>query len=290
MHALGRGLDSLIAGGSPEALEVGSRILAITKIRPNPNQPRKTFDSTHLEELRDSIRLHGVLQPICVRQIDGGYEIVSGERRWRASRLAGLAEIPVVILEGVDDNRLLELAMVENLQRQDLDPMEKARGFEELMQQVGMTQAQVAERVGLKRSTVANHLRLLDLGEDAQDALVSGLISMGHARALAGLNDDVLLQKALAAVVRDELSVRQTEQLVRTPDASPASASDEPTPKVDPQAPWAKDFEKRIREALGVQVDLKNGKAYKGQITLKYGDRDQLEAIVELLAPKSQLE
>lgn len=290
MHALGRGLDSLIAGGSPEAAEVGSRILAITKIRPNPNQPRKTFDSAHLEDLRDSIRLHGVLQPICVRQIDGGYEIVSGERRWRASRLAALAEIPVVILEGVDDNRLLELAMVENLQRQDLDPMEKARGFEELMQQVGMTQAQVAERVGLKRSTVANHLRLLDLGEEAQDALISGLISMGHARALAGLSDGAELQKALAAVVRGELSVRQTEQLVREPEASSPRSTEDKSPSAPVQAPWAKDFERRIREAVGVQVELKNGKGYKGQVTLKYADRDKLEAIVELLAPKGRLD
>lgn len=294
MGALGRGLDSLISGGGPQSSGAGPQVVAITKIRPNPNQPRKTFDSEPLEELRDSIRQHGVLQPICVRPTEGGFEIVSGERRWRASRLAGLAEMPVVVLDGVDDDRLLELALVENLQRQDLDPLEKARGFQELMERVGLTQEQVAQRVGLRRSTVTNHLRLLDLAEDVQEAMVSGLISMGHARALAGMKDPKQVQKALAAVVRDDLSVRQTEQLVKQVAAhSPAkgsSAADAKETKDDGPAPWVRDIERRIIEALGVRVELRNGNGYKGQLTLKYADRAQLEAMIERLAPKAELE
>lgn len=289
MGALGRGLDSLISGGGAQSSGTGSRVVAITKIRPNPNQPRKTFDSEHLEELRDSIQQHGVLQPICVRPAEGGYEIVSGERRWRASRQAGLAEMPVVILDGVDDDRILELALVENLQRQDLDPLEKARGFQELMDRVGLTQEQVAQRVGLRRSTVANHLRLLDLAEDVQEAMVSGLITMGHARALAGVKDPKKVQKALAAVVRDDLSVRQTEQLLKQP-AAPAPAAASKPAKDDGPAPWVRDIERRIIEALGVQVELRNGSGYRGQLTLKYADRDQLEAMIERLAPKAEIE
>ncbi len=291
MGALGRGLDSLISGGGAQSSGTGSSVVAITKIRPNPNQPRKTFDSEHLEELRDSIRQHGVLQPICVRPAEGGYEIVSGERRWRASRQAGLAEMPVVILDGVDDDRILELALVENLQRQDLDPLEKARGFQELMERVGLTQEQVAQRVGLRRSTVANHLRLLDLAEDVQEAMVSGLITMGHARALAGVKDPKKVQKALAAVVRDDLSVRQTEQLIKQ-SASPSAAPVAPSKpaKDDGPAPWVRDIERRIIEALGVQVELRNGSGYRGQLTLKYADRDQLEAMIERLAPKAEIE
>lgn len=290
MHALGRGLDSLISSGGPEPTEAGPRLLPITKIRPNPNQPRKTFDSGHLEELRDSIRQHGVLQPICVRKVDGGYEIVSGERRWRASRLVGLAELPVVVMEGLDDDRVLELALVENLQRQDLDPLEKARGFQELMERVGLTQEQVAERVGLRRSTVANHLRLLGLGADVQEALIAGLITMGHARALAGISDEKAAKRALAEVVRDELSVRQTENLVNRPAAGATATEAENAKVTEPGSPpWVRDIEKRILESLGVKVELRNKKGYTGLLSLKYSDRAQLEDMVERLAPKREL-
>lgn len=294
MGALGRGLDSLISGGGAQSSGAGPKVVPITKVRPNPNQPRKTFDSEHLEELRDSIRQHGVLQPICVRPTEGGYEIVSGERRWRASRLAGLAEMPVVVLDGVDDDTLLELALVENLQRQDLDPLEKARGFQELMERMGLTQEQVAQRVGLRRSTVTNHLRLLDLAEEVQEAMLSGLITMGHARALAGVKDAKHVQEALAAVVRHDLSVRQTEKMVKEAGAAASAPSTANAPAADTKeeskAPWVRDIERRIIEALGVRVELRNSKGYKGQLTLKYADRDQLEAMIERLAPKPELE
>ena len=172
---LGRGLESLLGtgGGEPpapateQAPQTGSGTLPITQVRPNPDQPRKVFETGALEELRDSIQRHGVLQPICVRSTDRGFEIVAGERRWRAARMAGLEEIPATILEQVEDDRILELALVENLQREDLDPIEKARAFQELQEAFELTHADIAERVGMKRASVTNHLRLLELPKAA---------------------------------------------------------------------------------------------------------------------------
>ncbi|MBM3988030.1 MAG: ParB/RepB/Spo0J family partition protein, partial [Planctomycetes bacterium] len=182
---LGKGLSSLLGGRVEGAT---SQELALALIDPNPFQPRVTMDPAGLEELRDSISNHGILQPIVVRKLDGRYQIISGERRWRAARLAGLERIPAVLREVVSDNEMLELALVENVQRRDLDPLERARGFKALMEGLGITQEAVAIKVGLKRATVANHMRLLELPEKVQQAVGKGLLSMGHARALLGLS------------------------------------------------------------------------------------------------------
>ncbi|MEZ5975029.1 MAG: ParB/RepB/Spo0J family partition protein [Planctomycetota bacterium] len=292
MAALGRGLDSLITQGNGGGNEEAQRELAISQIRPNPLQPRKVFDSSHLEDLRNSIENHGILQPICVRRVEGGYEIISGERRWRAARLAGLRSIPVVIRDEVSNSQMMELALVENLQRQDLDPIEKARGFQEMMETLNVTQEQVAAKVGLKRSTVANHLRLLDLEPEVQDALVTGLITMGHARALLGVEGGAKEKKqALATVVRDELSVRETERLVREA-AKPAAtpASNQPVKASRPTAEaWITEMERRLRESLGIRAELQVRKGYKGTLTLSFGGREELEALVERLAPKKSI-
>jgi ParB family chromosome partitioning protein len=297
MAGLGRGLDSLITQGSEEIADSSQREVSIAQIRPNPLQPRKVFESAHLEDLRNSIENHGILQPICVRKVEGGYEIISGERRWRAARLAGLRTMPVVVREHVSNNEMMELALVENLQRQDLDPIEKAQGFAEMIVSLDLTQEQVAAKVGLKRSTVTNHLRLLDLNQDVQEALVSGLISMGHARALLSVTgDDKDKKKALATIVRDELSVRQTERLVKGGGVTPASnstgsgtaASSVAAGKDRPEA-WVQDLEKRMREHLGVRVELSVRKGYKGQISLHFSGRDELEALVEGLAPRKTI-
>ena len=294
MAALGRGLDSLIAKGEgPESFDNQSEI-AIAKIRPNPNQPRKVFDSSHLEDLRASIENHGILQPICVRRVDGGFEIISGERRWRAARLAGMRTIPVVVREEVDNQQMMELALVENLQRQDLDPIEKARGFQEMIATLGITQEEVAAKVGLKRSTVTNHLRLLDLDPEVQEALVSGLITMGHARALLAIDGNPKVKKkALAQIVRDELSVRQTEKLVREQGAASApqagsKVSSKPTTASSKDA-WIGEIEGRIREALGVRVDLTSKPGYRGSLSLHFSGREELERIVEHIAPKKTI-
>lgn len=263
------------------------RLVDVAAIRRNPDQPRKTFASEALEELRQSIQRHGVLQPICLRRVEQGYEIVSGERRWRAARSAGLKTIPAVVREDVSDDVSLELAIVENIQRQELDALEKARGYQALMERFDLTQEQVAERVGLKRSSVTNQLRLLDLPHDAQEALSTGLISMGHARALLSLKDESSILGALAKVVRGELSVRETEALARpTATASASKAIPESSEAKPVSAPWVKEMETRIREALGVKVTLRNGKHFKGSITLDYGTRDDLERICDLIAPK----
>ncbi|MCP5021195.1 MAG: ParB/RepB/Spo0J family partition protein [bacterium] len=275
--------------------EVSQREISIAQIRPNPMQPRKVFESVHLEDLRNSIENHGILQPICVRKVEGGFEIISGERRWRAARLAGLRTMPVVVREDVSNNDMMELALVENLQRQDLDPIEKAHGFAEMIDNLDLTQEQVAAKVGLKRSTVTNHLRLLELDQDVQEALVSGLISMGHARALLSVTGDSKdKQKALATIVRDDLSVRQAERLVKGVPVAPVLAEGKPTgagassASERPEA-WVQDLERRMREHLGVRVDLSVRKGYKGQISLHFGDRDELEALVEGLAPKKTI-
>ena len=232
---LGRGLESLLGGGGAastsetqeRAPQGGPVALAITQVRPNPDQPRKVFETGALEELRDSIQRHGVLQPICVRPTERGFEIVAGERRWRAARMAGLEEIPATVLDQATDDRILELALVENLQREDLDPLEKARAFQELQKTFDLTHIDIAERVGMKRATVTNHLRLLELPVEAQEAVVQGLITMGHAKALLGLKEADAIRAALLKTVKEELSVRQLERYVsgQGPNASAGGVS-----------------------------------------------------------------
>jgi len=298
---LGRGLGSLL-GQTPEPeatpsvqrpaaaptgsrtdADVAARLVEVAAVRRNPGQPRTTFDSAALEELQDSIRRHGVLQPICVRRAGDGYEIVSGERRWRAARSAGLVKIPAVVRDDVSDEVSLELAIVENVQRQDLDSLEKARGYQALMERVGLTQEQVAERVGIARASVTNHLRLLDLPSEAQDALAGGMISMGHAKALLGIKPKKAVLAALGKVVRGDLSVRATEALVKGATGVASSGSGAAV------EPWVGEMEARLREALGVRVQLKNGKGYRGSIQLDYSSREELERLCDQLAPKETL-
>ena len=298
---LGRGLESLLGGASTASSGGGGaepdggggpRLLPVQKVRPNPNQPRKVFDSVLLDELRDSIKTHGVLQPICVRAASGGtWEIVAGERRWRAARLAGLQEIPATILDAVEDQGMTELALVENLQRADLDPIEKARAFHVLVEDLGLTQERVAERVGLKRSSVANHLRLLDLPNEAQEALITGLITMGHAKVLLGLEPGAI-RELLGRIVREDLSVRALEVLVKDRRSEPAGG---PTPPATPRttqapAPWVRSCEERLRSSLGTRVELREGRGQKGRIVVHYHDREELERLLEALAPGDRLE
>lgn len=293
---LGRGLGSLLGGQTEQTsaeTEAGEpqgpvRTLAIAEVRPNPNQPRKVFDSAALEELRDSIRNHGILQPICVRRTQaGGYEIVAGERRWRAARLAGLQEIPAAILDDVDDRRLMELALVENVQRADLDPIEKAQAFKLLIQELGLTQEQVASRVGMKRSSVANHIRLLDLPAEVQEAVTNGLITMGHAKVLLG-QDEKVARKALGRTVREDLSVRQLEGLMKgSPASTPTASTDRATRKKES---WATEFEGRLREKLGTPVRLQNSAGYRGRIIIEYSGREDLERLMESMAPADRLD
>ena len=295
---LGRGLDSLLggSGGAPageateQAPRVGSSAIAITQVRPNPDQPRKVFETSALEELRDSIQRHGVLQPICVRATERGFEIVAGERRWRAARMAGLEEIPATVLDQAGDDRILELALVENLQREDLDPLEKARAFQELQEALNLTHAEIADRVGMKRATVTNHLRLLELPKEAQDAVVQGLITMGHAKALLGLKEPGQIRQALLKAVKDELSVRQLERLVNGREEGAPSKQPTPQARGGRIPAWVRDLEGRMRDNLGTRVSVQNRSGYKGQIVIRYHDREELDRLCAQLAPTPELE
>jgi len=292
---LGRGLSALLTQSQTtetvqQEPEARSREeLPLERIRVNPFQPRKNFDPAGIEELVQSIRQHGLLQPVVVRPQGDGFELVSGERRLRAFRELGRSAIPAIVRPNVSDAEMLELALVENLQRRDLDPIERALGYRKMIEQLGLTQEQVADKVGLQRPTVANHLRLLELPESAQQALAKGLIQMGHARALLGCKDSTLAQRLLEKAVRDDLSVREVEALVRTRSSSSAAQGPEPVKVVIPQAPWVRDLEDRMREHLGTKVQLKNGPGYRGQIVIEYFQREDLERLAEILAPRERL-
>lgn len=289
---LGRGLGSLLSGSEEEAAqERGVETIPVREIQPNPHQPRETFDPQGLEELRQSIESHGVLQPILVRRTAGGYELIAGERRWRAAQMAGVSDIPAVVREDVADSEMLELALVENLQRRDLDPLEKALGYRQMMEELGLTQEGVATKVGLQRTTVTNHLRLLDLPDLVQDAVRKRMISMGHARAILGL-DTVVDQVALMEeAVRDDLSVREVERRARERVSRPSRAepeSMEEAPAEESPA-WVRQIEDRLREALGTKVQLQPGEGEQGRLVLTFHDHRQLDAILDRLAPKQDL-
>ena len=290
---LGRGLGSLLGAGpvaTPALSEGPSQDISLDRIVPNPKQPRKVFDVAQLEELVSSIQRHGVLQPIVVRPRGDQFELVSGERRTRASQMAGKTTIPAVVRTDIRDDQMLELALVENVQRQDLDPLERAQAFREMMATLGLTQEQVADMVGLKRSTVANFLRLLDLPEVIQSAIQKGLISMGHAKAMLSLPSAEAQLGLLNRVVREELSVRQTEKAVAEAIRPTGSAgAGTPGTIVPATAPWVIDLETRMREKLGTKVSLQNQPGFKGQIVIEYYNRADLERLIQVLAPKETI-
>ena len=273
---LGRGLESLFEDA---ARDVGGPVstLPLREIEPDKDQPRKDFDEQALAELADSIARHGLLQPIAVRAAAGGaYKIIAGERRWRAARLAGLSEVPVVIKD-VTDAEAMELALIENLQREDLDPVEEAMGYRQLMDRCELTQEQAAQKLGKSRSAVANSLRLLNLPEDVLAFLKEGKLSTGHAKVLLGLPDATLMKKAAEAVVGQNLNVRQTEALCKK------LVKPEKPPKLQPLRPaLAGEVEYALREVLGseVKVDYKNG---QGSLTVHFYSDEQLSAFANLL-------
>lgn len=292
---LGRGLGSLLGAEGvadsprqPAASDPGLLQVELGRIRPNPFQPRKTMDPSGLEELRDSIAQHGILQPVVVRAAQGGFELISGERRWRAARLAGLANVPAILRADVSDADMLELALVENVQRRDLDPIERAQGFRAIMDTLHITQEEVAAKVGLKRSTVANHLRLLELPAKLQEAISKGLISMGHGRALLALPTSEARLRALDRVVRDELSVRDVERLVRGQTRSDGAPVHDEIPRPMPSGPlpWVQDLERRMREHLGTKASIHPGPGATGKVVLEYFSRETLDRLCEILAPR----
>jgi len=318
---LGRGLSALVGPAAPVRVERASAVSLDTEqnanisihnttldialimapvdsVRPNPNQPRRVFDGRSLESLADSIRADGVMQPIVVRRVGEGYELVAGERRLRASRLAGLTEIPAIVRE-VDDRASAELALIENLQRADLNPVERAQAFRALIDRHGLTQARLGERLGMDRTSVTNHLRLLDLGEDILNLIATGVLGFAHGRALAGVSNAGERAGLALAAVEHGWSARRLEREVAESSGSapgvgatntrPTGPHISPVDDHDADAPTRAravldDMEKRMGEHLGTRVALKTDRSgQSGTVTISFFSLDEFDAILERL-------
>lgn len=275
---LGKGLGALLGEPAMEPVsEQSVSTLPLQKLEPNPLQPRRDFDPEALQALADSITAHGVIQPITVREGKNGYyQIVAGERRWRAARMAGLSEAPVHIIEA-DDREVMELALIENLQREDLNPIEEAQGYRTLMEEYGLTQEQAAARVGRSRPAVANSLRLLSLDGDLTEQVRSGVLSPGHARALLALKDEKQRRQAAQRIVALQLSVRQTETLCRNMEKQASKPAQQPQ-GVD----YIGDCERQLTKKLTRKVKIVSGKR-KGHIEIEYYGGDDLNRLIDAL-------
>ena len=277
---MGKGLGALLGDDFSADFSAPASTLPVSQIESCRNQPRKNFDQEKLEELAESIRQHGVIQPLTVRKLSSGYyQIIAGERRWRAARLADLEEIPAVIIEA-DDRKAMELAMIENLQREDLNPMEEAEGYRALVENYGMTQEQAAQRVGKSRSAVANALRLLDLEENLKVLVEDGNLSAGHARAILPLSPALRVQ-AVKTIMQSSLSVRQTEQLVKRLLAK-EQEPEEPVKKEPPEVDYVAEAERSLSSCLGRACRISCGRK-KGKIEIEYYDMDDLNDLLEAL-------
>ena len=278
MKGLGKGLDALLGDEFTNEPEVKSSLfLPLSQVESCAAQPRKQFDPDALADLADSIRQHGIIQPLTVRKLQSGYyQIIAGERRWRAARMAGLRQVPVVVIEA-DDRKAMELAMIENLQREDLNPMEEAEGYHTLMEQYGLTQEETSQRVGKSRSAVANALRLLHLSDEVRVLVEEGKLSGGHARALVPLTAE-LQKKAAAVIIKDDLSVRQTELLVKKLTADKPQKPVKDAGSVD----YAAEAARELSERLGRPCRIVTGRK-KGRLELEYYGVDDLNALLDAL-------
>ncbi len=275
---LGRGLGALLGDFTEEAEQSSAyQKLPIYKVEPNPNQPRQDFDQEELQALANSIEEHGIVQPLTVRQLESGYyQIIAGERRWRAARLANLSEVPVVIMEA-DDRKAMELALIENLQRQDLNPVEEALGYQSLIQEYDLTQEEVAAKVSKSRPAVANALRLLSLNPEVLEKLKNGELSAGHARAILSIRDEKKQQEAAKKIIALSLSVRQAETLCK-------NLNKEPAPKKEAAltVDYVAECEKSLSKHLGRGVKIVNGKR-KGRFELEFYGQEDLQNLLDAL-------
>lgn len=282
-NVLGRGISALISESAPveEPREAAAdtentvQYIDINDIKPNRNQPRKNFDAEGIRELAESIKEHGIIQPLIVRKSDTGYELVAGERRWRAARDADISKVPCIVREFTDEENAL-IAIIENMQREDLDPIEEAEGLETMMKEYGLTQEEVSRSVGKSRPYITNSLRLLKLPQDIKEKISEGLISAGHARALLAVKTKALQEQICQKIVRDGLSVRETEKLVK--DGGKAKRKVAKSRK-DPDIVAV---EEKLKEIYGTRVAITtNGR--KGAVEISYYGRDDLNRIIELL-------
>lgn len=283
---LGRGLDALFADNSVEESSSASAVkLSLNEIEPNKDQPRKTFDEKALAELADSIAQHGVIQPLLVRPMpDGSYQLVAGERRWRAARRAGLSEVPVVIRE-MSDSEMMELALIENLQREDLNPIEEAEGLQQLIDTYGLTQETAAARVGRSRPAIANALRLLSLPAPILELTREGKISAGHARALLSLGDEEKMVEIADLILKKEISVREVERLAKAA-AKEKAQKEKPISRRDT---FYDEVELALTNSLGRRIKVNvNKKENRGTIEIEFFDQKDLSDISRLLDPENE--
>ncbi len=300
---LGRGLGALLGGNSPNSKtpaavtpssltaagaveETGERVqrVALARIRACPFQPRKEFAPEALRELADSIKGQGIIQPLLVRERDGCYELIAGERRWRAAQMAGLAEVPVIIREA-DDREVLEMALIENLQRENLNPIEEAQGYEELIRQFQLRQEDVAVKVGKSRAVVANALRLLKLDPELQGYLREGRLSVGHAKVILGLDEPLIQKLAAERIIKQGLNVRKTEELVdrllNKPQSGGTIRAGTRNLNADPDA-YVTDLENKLQERLGTKVQLRYRQG-KGALEIRFFSDEELERLLEIV-------
>lgn len=281
-HGLGSGLNALL--GDLE-VEPSNSSVPLMKVQPGLNQPRKNFDPDSITELAESIRIHGIIQPLTVRQLSSGYyEIVAGERRWRAAKEAGLTEVPVLIIEA-DDKKVMELGLIENLQREDLNPMEEAKGYHTLMEEYQLTQEQVSQRMGKSRPAIANALRLLTLPETIITMVAENKLSAGHARTLLSANNQRMMEEVAELVIKNDLSVRKTEETIKA--LKKLQESPSPTPQAllpdDDVLLYVRESQENLTQALGRRVQIQH-RGKKGKIVMEYSDAQDLTGLVEVLA------
>ena len=276
---LGKGLDAIFYDNARED-DAGAVELSINDLEPNRTQPRQSFDDGAMTELADSIAQHGVLQPILVRPLlSGGYQIVAGERRWRASRMAGLTTVPAVIRD-LTDSEVMQLALIENLQRENLKPLEEANGYKMLMDNFEFTQEEIANRVSKNRATITNSMRLLKLDIRVQDMLAEGKISSGHARALLGLEEGERQYQVAAKIIEEKLSVRDVEKLVKMMNRPPKEKKPEKGPDIDL---IYRQVEDKLKSIMGTKVVINQKDKNKGRIEIEYYSQEELERLIELM-------
>lgn len=284
-RGLGKGLDAFFANMEPEQEEI-VREVSLKELRPNPYQPRKSFDQDSINELKDSILEHGILQPIIARKSIKGYEIVVGERRYRAAKEAGLEKVPVVVRE-LSEQQMMELAVLENLQREDLTPIEEASAYQLLMDRLKLTQEELANRLGKSRPHIANHLRILSLPMDIQNLISEGKISMGHGRALLGLKKKEKMQQIVEKIIKEGLNVRQLEKLIQ--DLNDNVPRETKKPKQE-KSVFIREQETQLREKFGTTVNIKHNKnKKKGKIEIEFFSNEDLERIIQLLDDNKSL-
>ncbi|MBB5174773.1 ParB/RepB/Spo0J family partition protein [Texcoconibacillus texcoconensis] len=283
-RGLGKGISAFFPDAESESVQDEQiKEVSLSELRPNPYQPRKSFSDESINELKESIQQHGVLQPLIVRTSIKGYEIVVGERRYRAAKEAKLETIPVVIRDLTDD-QMMEMALIENIQREDLNPLEEAKAYQKLLEHAQVTQEELARKLGKSRPHVANHLRLLQLPELAQSYIAEGKLSMGHGRALLGLKSQDALAPLIQKVIKEQWSVRQLEEWIQQKNDRVSRETKEREPKL---SPFLKEKEATLRDYFGTSVSIKPGKK-KGKIEIDYFSEDDLERVLSLLQQQEQ--